>query len=162
VHTFGHRNVQGLAFRPGTNQVFSVEHGPDRDDEVNLLRAGGNSGWAPGCPYAESVPMTDLQRFPDAMQAVWTSGRPTVAPSGAVFLRGAGWREWDGGLAVAMLKGAHLRLLFLDAAGRVSAERSLLSDHGRLRSVTMARDGTLLVTTANGGGRDEILRLTPS
>ena len=162
IYTFGHRNVQGLAFRPGTNQVFSVEHGPDRDDEVNLLRAGGNSGWAPGCPYVESVPMTDLRRFPDAMQPVWTSGRPTVAPSGAVFLRGPSWRAWEGGLVLAMLKGAHLRLLFLDAGGRVTGEQRLLADHGRLRSVTVARDGTLLVTTANGGGRDEILRLTPS
>ena len=162
VYTWGHRNVQGLAFRAGTGQVFSVEHGPDRDDEVNLLRAGGNGGWAPGCPYDESAPMTDLRRFPDAMRPVWTSGRPTVAPSGAVFLRGPAWRAWEGGLVVAMLKGAHLRLLFLDAGGQVTGEQRLLADHGRLRAVTMARDGTLLVTTANGGGRDAILRLTPN
>ena len=47
VWTYGHRNVQGLAVRPGTNQIFAVEQGTFRDDEVNLLRAGGNYGYDP-------------------------------------------------------------------------------------------------------------------
>ena len=47
VWTYGHRNVQGLAVRPGTDQVFSVEQGTIRDDEVNLLQAGGNYGYDP-------------------------------------------------------------------------------------------------------------------
>ena len=58
VFTFGHRNVQGLALRPGSGQLFSVEHGPSRDDEVNLLRPGGNGGWDPVPGYDESRPMT--------------------------------------------------------------------------------------------------------
>src|SRR4051795_13307952 len=47
VFTYGHRNVQGLAVRPGTKQVYAVEQGTFRDDEVNLLRAGGNYGYDP-------------------------------------------------------------------------------------------------------------------
>lgn len=162
VYTYGHRNVQGLAFRPGTSQVFSVEHGPDRDDEVTVLRAGGNAGWAPGCPYDESVPMTDRGRFPDAMVPAWASGSPTVAPSGATFLSGAGWGAWQGALAVAMLRGEHLRILTFDAEGRLTGQEIALSGQGRLRSVTLDRDGSLLVTTADGGGTDRILRITPS
>ena len=76
VWTLGHRNVQGLAVRPGTGQVFSVEHGPDRDDEVNLLREGANYGWDPdggAGGYDESVPMTDPD-IPGAVPAVWSSG----------------------------------------------------------------------------------------
>jgi glucose/arabinose dehydrogenase len=42
------------------------------------------------------------------------------------------------------------------------ADELALDGQGRLRSVTMAPDGTLLVTTAEGGGRDRILRITPS
>ena len=162
VYTYGHRNVQGLGFRPGSSQVFSVEHGPDRDDEINLLRGGGNAGWAPGCPYDESVPMTDTRRFPDAMVPVWTSGAPTIAPSGATFLSGPAWGSWQGALAVAALKGEHLRVFTLDGAGRVVDQEVALSGQGRLRSVTLAGDGTLYVTTAEGGGRDRILRLVPS
>ena len=60
IYTYGHRNVQGLALRPGTRQMWSVEHGPDVDDEINLLVAGGNYGWDPVPGYNESVPMTDL------------------------------------------------------------------------------------------------------
>ena len=55
VYTLGHRNVQGLAVRPGTDQVFSVEQGPDRDDEVNLLAAGANYGWRPDRPPAATT-----------------------------------------------------------------------------------------------------------
>ena len=46
-YTFGHRNVQGLAFRPSDGLPFGIEHGRDRDDEVNVLQAGGNYGWIP-------------------------------------------------------------------------------------------------------------------
>ena len=47
IYTYGHRNVQGVAVRPGTGQVFTAEHGPAVDDEVNLLTSGGNYGWDP-------------------------------------------------------------------------------------------------------------------
>lgn len=47
IYTYGHRNVQGLAFRPGTGQAFSAEHGPNHSDEVTPLVAGGNGGWDP-------------------------------------------------------------------------------------------------------------------
>lgn len=43
VFTYGHRNPQGLAFVG--DQLYSSEHGPSSDDELNLLQAGGNYGW---------------------------------------------------------------------------------------------------------------------
>ncbi|MDZ7675779.1 MAG: PQQ-dependent sugar dehydrogenase [Acidimicrobiales bacterium] len=87
VFTSGHRNVQGIAFRPGSDEPWAVEHGPTRDDEVNRLVPGGNYGWDPGPGYDESVPMTDTAKFPDAVPARWSSGFPTIATSGADFLR---------------------------------------------------------------------------
>ena len=47
IYSYGHRNPQGLARRPGTSQMWSVEHGPHHDDEINLLTRGGNYGWFP-------------------------------------------------------------------------------------------------------------------
>ena len=57
----GHRNPQGIAFRPGSNDPYSVEHGPDVNDEVNKLVNGGNAGWNPNDGaggYDQSKPMT--------------------------------------------------------------------------------------------------------
>jgi aldose sugar dehydrogenase len=48
VYTYGHRNVQGIAFRPGSGQPYSVEHGPDWDDEVNRRRP---AAMAAGFPF---------------------------------------------------------------------------------------------------------------
>ena len=96
VYTYGHRNVQGLALRPGTSQMWSVEHGPSVDDEINRLVAGRNYGWDPVPGYNERVPMTDLVEYPDAVEAKWSSGSPTLATSGAIFLEGNQWGVWEG------------------------------------------------------------------
>lgn len=91
VFTLGHRNVQGLALQPGTGRLYSVEQGSSRDDEVNLLVPGGNYGWRPDREpgtYDESVPMTDPERVPGAIPAVWSSGSPTIATPGLAFAAG--------------------------------------------------------------------------
>lgn len=170
VLTTGHRNVQGLAVQPGVEDgvpgvgvVWSVEHGPDVDDEVNVIVPGANYGWDPGPGYDEGVPMTDLDAFPDAVEAVWSSGRPTHATSGAAFLKGPQWGDWQGSLAVAELKGSGVSVLRVDGESATGVERMTELDgaHGRLRSLTLAPDGALWVTTSNGDGRDEVLRVTP-
>ena len=159
VYTYGHRNVQGVVFRPGTDQAFSSEHGPSVDDEVNLLKAGANYGWDPSKGgtqggYDESVPMTDLQRFPDAVPAVWSSGKTTEAICQAAF--------WNGKLAITALKGSKLLLFTLDNAGKVqnvSIPDELNDKYGRLRAARTGPDGSLYVTTSNGSD-DKLLRLT--
>ncbi len=165
IWTLGHRNVQGLAVRPGTGQVFAVEHGPDRDDEVNLLREGGNYGWDPGGgSYDESVPMTDAA-VDGAVPAVWSSGDPTVAPSGATFLDGAQWGTYDGLLVVGLLKDTGVLALRLDEQGELVEQfrvPELEDAHGRIRAVVQGGDGALYVTTDNGGGDDQLLRVRPA
>jgi glucose/arabinose dehydrogenase len=166
VWTSGHRNVQGLAVRPGSGQVFAVEHGPDRDDEVNLQQPGGNYGWDPegsGGSYDQSVPMTD-PAIPGAIPAVWTSGEPTLATSGATFLDGDQWGAYDGLLVVALLKAQGVLALRLDADGALQQQfhlPELEGSHGRIRSVLQGTDGALYLTTDNGGGADTLLRVTP-
>ncbi|MCR3747804.1 PQQ-dependent sugar dehydrogenase [Lentzea californiensis] len=159
VYTYGHRNVQGVVFRPDGEQAFSSEHGPSVDDEVNLLKKGANYGWDPSeggtkGGYDESVPMTDLQRFPDAVPAVWSSGSPTEAICQAAF--------WNGKLAITALKGSKLMLFTLDQAGKVqdvSVPEELNDKYGRLRAARTAPDGSLYLTTSNGTD-DKLLRLT--
>ncbi len=169
VWSTGHRNLQGIAVRPGTDQVFTAEHGPDIDDEVNLDARGANSGWDPSQggtvdSYDESVPMTDLARFPDAVEAVWSSGDPTEAISGAAFLDGPQWGSLDGAFVMAALKGQKVIALQLDAAGAVTGEvvpAELRGTLGRIRSVQQGPDGDLYLTTDNGSD-DEVVRVTPT
>lgn len=167
IYTYGHRNVQGLALRPGTSQMWSAEHGPDVDDEVNLLRRGGNYGWDPDGAthnYDQSVPMTDTVTYPAAIRAMWRSGRPTVATSGATFLTGAAWGRWEGALAVAELKNEGVRVLSMTPDGRVigNEQMSQLDDTiGRIRTVQSATGGSVYVSTSNGGGNDRISRVDP-
>ncbi len=161
IVSYGHRNVQGLAVQPGSGRIYEVEHGTDRDDEINALVAGGNYGWNPVPGYDESKPMTAA----GGIAAQWSSGFPTIAPSGATFLVGRAWGTWEGALAVATLKNRTLRIFFLDANGALVDQvipTELSGTYGRLRSVTRGPAGTIYVTTDNGGGNDRILQITAS
>ena len=173
VYAYGFRNPQGLARRPGTDQMWLVEHGPKHDDEINLLAPGGNYGWDPipddgtlaFYDYSDEagVPMTDLAKFPSARQARWSSGFPTLATSGAVFLDGPQWGEWEGRLAVATLKTRSLRVFEFteqgDFAGQIVVPE-LDGSHGRLRTPVLGPDGALYIATSNKPGVDRILRVT--
>ena len=164
VYSYGHRNVQGLALRPGTDQMWAVEHGSTVDDEINLLVSGGNYGWDPVPGYNERVPMTDRVKFPDAVEAKWSSGTSTLATSGAIFLEGDEWAAWEGRLAVASLKDSTLRVFEFATDGTLLSEvvaRGLNATHGRLRTPMLGPDGALYVSTSNGGSGDKILRVTP-
>ena len=162
VYTYGHRNVQGLALRPGTSQMWSVEHGPSVDDEINRLVAGRNYGWNPVPGYNESVPMTDLVEYPDAVEAKWSSGSTTLATSGGIFLEGNQWGVWEGRLAVATLADSKLRLFEFTPDGAFVSQLivpELNGVFGRLRTPMMGPDGALYVSTSNGGSSDRILRI---
>ena len=166
VWTYGHRNVQGLAVRPRTGQIFSVEQGTSRDDEVNLLQGGGNYGYDPdgaGGGYDESVPMTDTG-IPGAIPAVWSSGPQTIATCGGTFLDGAQWGDYDGLMLLGVLKGQGVLALRLDDAGVLQEQfrlPELEGAYGRIRTVQQGTDGDLYVTTDNGGDEDRLLRVTP-
>ncbi|KAA9157089.1 PQQ-dependent sugar dehydrogenase [Amycolatopsis acidicola] len=170
IDSYGHRNVQGITVRPGSGQVFTAEHGPTFDDEINLERRGGNYGWDPSrggtntTDYDEDVSMTDTQRFPDAVSPLWTSGRITEAICGAAFLTGSQWGALEGKLAVVALKGQKMLLFDVDAAGRitkVTLPEEFDETYGRLRAVRSAPDGSLYVTTSDGDD-DKLLRVTPA
>jgi PQQ-dependent dehydrogenase (s-GDH family) len=53
IYTYGHRNPQGLAFGP-TGLLYSSEHGPGTDDELNLIVAGSNYGWPHVAGYRDN------------------------------------------------------------------------------------------------------------
>jgi len=129
IYTYGHRNIQGIAFHPGTGAAITAEHGPWHSDEITLLENGGNAGWDPrpnvngrvDCPsnycgyeplqfegmdrYERRayMPMTDLAAYPDAMVPMWDNNGWSQGTSSAAFLEGEQWGEWDGALVVGLL-----------------------------------------------------------
>nr|WP_157226644.1 PQQ-dependent sugar dehydrogenase [Gordonia soli] len=166
IYSLGHRNVQGVAVQPGTGRVYAIEQGTDRDDELNLLRPGGNYGYRPDrAPfiYDESVPMTDPSRVPGAIGAVWKSGYPTIATPALEFLPTSGWGDLNGAVAISAQKGKRLVFVKLSENGQqtVGTTEALQDTYGRLRGLKLDQDGSLLVTTDNGGS-DRILRVRPA
>ncbi len=161
---YGHRNVQGVAVQPGTGDIYTGEQGSTVDDEVNLAIDGANYGWDPdgAGEYDESVPMTDTD-LSGAVEAVWSSGDPTIAVCGITFLDGEQWGPYDGLLLLGVQKDTGVLALRIGDDGELAEQFRLpeLEDHGRIRSPQLGTDGALYVTTDNGDGEDRLLRVTP-
>lgn len=159
--SIGHRNPQGLAFR-ADGLILEVEHGTDVNDEINVIRPGGNYGYPCVTGASETGPIpdacaSDVELTPPA----WASGSPTLATSGATFLAGDAWGPWAGDLVVTTLKEEDLRRFTVAADGRVAAEETLLDGElGRLRAAVIGPEGALYLSTANGTD-DRLLRVTP-
>lgn len=129
TYTYGHRNVQGIAFHPETGTPITAEHGPWHSDEITVLVNGGNGGWDPrdnmagrgDCPdgycgympnqnegmnrfeRAAFMPMTDFETYPDAMPPIWNNNGWSQGTVAATFLEGEQWGDWNGALAVGLL-----------------------------------------------------------
>ncbi len=162
IYSYGHRNVQGIALRPGTSQIWEHEHGPRGGDEVNILKAGANYGWPKityGIDYDGSV-ISDKTAMPGMEQPVihWT---PSIAPSGMAFYDGEKFPKWKGDLFVGALALTHLRRLRLEG-DRVVEQEVLLDGLGeRIRDVRSGPDGFLYLLTDDApNGR--LLRLEPA
>jgi aldose sugar dehydrogenase len=168
--SYGHRNPQGAAMRPGTDQLWTSEHGPQGGDEINLTQAGRNYGW-PVISYGQEYgtltqvgegtskagmeqPATWWEKIDGS---VWTPGtqKSSIAPSGMAFYTATNIPEWQGNLFVGALAGTALWRLTLSGDTVIGRER-LLADRGeRVRDVRQGRDGWLYVLTDNG----KLLRL---
>ena len=161
VFTLGHRNVQGIDFRPSDGRAFSIEQGTNCDDEVNLPAAGANFGWNPGALgfYNELAPMTDFATVPGAVPAKWSSGCPTIATSGGGFVSGTQWGIWNNALVMGALAGTQLRVVSFDATGNLANQWTAVTNQGRIRTATQGPDGALYVLTDSSTG--SILRFAP-
>ncbi|MBA2619112.1 MAG: PQQ-dependent sugar dehydrogenase [Rubrobacter sp.] len=162
VYSYGHRNVQGLAW-DAEGQLFASEFGQNTWDEANRIEAGENYGW----PEVEGEGGED-QGFVDPI-TVWPTSE--ASPSGAEILVDGAIPQWEGDLFVTALRGESLWRLELDDRGTVTGrERLLEGEVGRVRDVVQAPDGSLWVSTSNHDSYgnpvseddDRILRLAPA
>ena len=162
VYSYGHRNVEGLAW-DAEGRLYASELGENTWDEVNRIEAGNDYGW----PEVEGEGGED-QGYVDPI-TVWPTSE--ASPSGAEILVGGAIPQWEGDLFVTALRGQRLWRLELDDEGEVTGREKLLDGEvGRVRDVVQTPDGSLWVSTSNRDSYgspvsdqdDRILRLAPA
>jgi glucose/arabinose dehydrogenase len=161
VYSIGHRNPQGISFQPGTGRVYAAEHGPDRDDEINRIRAGRNYGWP--CVTGYNHPRTSCPGAGTFTRPAWSTEGPTLATSGCAFVNNSRWGSWNGNFFVSTLKQSDLRRFTVNPDTLNMVMRNTLFNNrwGRLRAAVQGPLGHLYLTTSNGSN-DKVIRVVPS
>lgn len=160
VWSYGHRNAQGLDWQPGTGLLFQSEHGPNGGDEINIVERGQNYGW----------PTVHHQLSDPKMASPLAEYTPSIGPGSGTFYRGTAFPQFRNSFLVGCLRGEAILSLALDGKRVVSQERLLEKQHGRIREVAEAPDGSIYFSTSQhdppeGKPRpdyDQILRLVPA
>ncbi|MDF2380392.1 PQQ-dependent sugar dehydrogenase [Nostoc ellipsosporum NOK] len=156
--SLGHRNPQGLVY--ARNMLYSTEHGPSSDDEVNIIEKGRNYGWPDVNGFCDSPAE---QTFCNAQQAVqplqaWT---PTIAPSGLDYYTHDAIPQWKNSLLFTTLKNTRLYQLELSADGRsvTNVNEFYNNAWGRLRDICISPAGEVYLCTGNGSN-DRIVQIS--
>ncbi len=162
IWSYGHRNLQGLAFHPQTGDLWENEHGPQGGDELNLVLPGRNYGWpiiGYGVQYGGDVIHAGTSRA-GLEQPVhyWV---PSIATSGLMIYSGERFPAWRGSAFVGGLAGEQLARVTLDGR-RATGEETLIKGVGRIRDVRQGPDGFIyLALDDRRGGATSIVRLEP-
>jgi glucose/arabinose dehydrogenase len=161
IWSWGHRNVQGLAYDPLRGDVWASEHGALGGDELNRISKGANYGW-PAVTFSREYlggvqisPLTTKPGMADP-EVVWMTA---IAPSGLMVYTGDRFPQWHGDIFVGGLKSQDIRRIDLDAAGRVVSQSALRIGH-RVRDVRQGPEGRIYVLTDESDGH--LIRLDPA
>ena len=157
IWSYGHRNPQGAAIRPGGDQLWISEHGPQGGDELNKTIAGGNYGWpvvSYGCNYGD--PIGDACRIgggthsPEYIEPVSYWVPTSIAPAGMIFYTGSGFPSWQGDVFIGALAGTALWRVQLSGDTEVMRE-AIFSELGeRIRDVEQGPDDWIYLLTDSG------------
>jgi glucose/arabinose dehydrogenase len=156
VYTYGHRNPQGIAWHPATKELYSTEHGPTGNDEINLIKAGMNYGWP--------IEQCNAKEFVGPIVCYEVA----VAPAGATFYS-SDKLPYKNNFFFATLRGTHVERVVFDNDNKAIKLENFLDGFGRIRDIVEGPDGYLYIATSNRDGRglpafddDKILRITRS
>ena len=152
VYTLGHRNPQGLVSLPN-GRIYSSEHGPSNDDEINKIEPGRNYGW-PNVEGFCNLPAEATFCAANNVREPLTTWTPTIAPAGLAYYDHPAIPGWRGSLLLAVLKDSKLVQLPLDAAGLIVGNgTNFLTTFGRLRAICVSPQGKVYIGTSNRDGR---------
>jgi len=163
IWSYGHRNVQGMAFHPETGDLWTNEHGPQGGDELNRIQAGRNYGWPVigfGVNYTTGLAIHSgtMRQGMEQPVRIWV---PSIGISGLMFYTGDRFPQWKGNLFIGGMAGQQLSRLTL-LGQRITNEEELVQQMGRIRDVRQGPDGLIyLVTDDRDGKPTPVLRLEP-
>lgn len=158
IYSYGHRNPQGLALNPASNQIWAHEHGPRGGDEVNIIGPGLNYGW-PVISYGIEYDGTTFTNIveKEGMEQPLLYWVPSIAPSGATFVTTDKYPGWEGDFLAGSLRFKYLNRCIVEG-DKIIREEPMLKGIGRLRNVRVGPDGYLYVAVEEPG---YIFRLMP-
>ncbi|MVM29091.1 PQQ-dependent sugar dehydrogenase [Spirosoma sp. HMF4905] len=152
LYSYGHRNVQSLAFDPVTGDLWEGEFGPRGGDEINHIKPGKNYGWPTityGIEYSGKQVGDAIQQKEGLEQPAYYWD-PSVSPSGMTFYSSDRIPEWKNNLFVGTLSGMHIARLVIKDGKIVGEERLLADQFQRFRDITQGKDGALYAITDQG------------
>ncbi|EDY80513.1 Cytochrome c subfamily, putative [Verrucomicrobiia bacterium DG1235] len=149
VWSLGHRNAQGLVLA-SNGKLYASEHGPNNDDEVNLIQANSNYGWPIIEGFIDQEREIENSKNQETVEPL-TAWTPTLGASGLAYYENPSAPEWHNSLLLVALKGQVLRSLKLDESGeKIESERIYFQKRfGRIRDITVAANGDIFFTTSN-------------
>jgi len=164
IWSYGHRNPQGLAVNPETNQLWETEHGPQGGDELNMIEKGKNYGW-PVIGYGVNYTLgTEIHktRYKEGMEQPKAFFVPSIAIAGLAFYEGDKFPNWKGNAFVGGMN-AYRQLVRFSLNGPVVTNREgLLPGQYRIRDVRQGPDGFIYIAVDNQFGQPTpIIRLEP-
>jgi aldose sugar dehydrogenase len=152
LYSYGHRNVQSLAFHPVTGDLWEAEFGPRGGDELNLIQPGKNYGWPTityGIEYSGETIGEGITQKEGLEQPVYYWD-PVLSPGGMTFYTGDQIPEWKNNLFIGGLNSNHIARLIIQNNKVVGEERLLAGEGERFRDVTQGKDGALYAVTDGG------------
>lgn len=152
IYSYGHRNVQGIAFHPETGDLWETEFGPRGGDELNRIEPGKNYGWPVityGIEYSGKAIGDSIQQKAGMEQPVYYWD-PVISPSGITFYDGDEMAEWKNNLFISALSGMHICRMVIEDGKVVGEERLLEDEKQRFRDITQGHDGALYAITDQG------------
>lgn len=156
--TFGHRNPQGLVF--ANNILYSSEHGPNSDDEINIIEKGKNYGWPDVKGFCNESSEQTFCSTNDVREPIsaWT---PTIATCGLDYYNHNLIPQWKNSLLLVTLKQARLYQLKLDDSKKVISTTTeyFAGKYGRMRDLCISPEGKVYICTSNGGNNDKIIEV---
>lgn len=152
IYSYGHRNPQGLAIHPSTQELWLSEMGPRGGDEINLIKPGRNYGWATityGIEYSGETIGEGITQKEGFEQPVYYWD-PVLSPSGMTFYSSEIIPEWQNNLFIGGLGSKHIARIVLKNNKVIGEERLLTDENQRFRDVGEGKDGALYAVTDEG------------
>ena len=152
IYSYGHRNPQGLAIHPATQELWLSEMGPRGGDEINLIKPGKNYGWATityGIEYNGKTIGEGITQQEGLEQPVYYWD-PVLSPSGMTFYSSNVIPEWQNNLFIGGLSSKHIARIVLENNKVIGEERLLADQNQRFRDIGEGKDGALYAVTDEG------------